>query len=135
MFLGSRVDDALSAYHRWLLEHGDRLSQDQVLDIYRELWAAGLEEENDKQGVNWEVADDDRAEPTLIDPIRQRGHDEACDRGGANGDRDDSGNGHRGSVVGNGGGSDGGGDQGGDGQGWSILGASRTERWRCKRDL
>ena len=54
MFLGSRVDDALSAYHRWILEHGDRLSVDQVLDIYRVLWAAGLEEENDKQGVNWE---------------------------------------------------------------------------------
>jgi PD-(D/E)XK nuclease superfamily len=53
MFLGSRVDDALSAYHRWMLEHGDRLSIDQVLDIYRELWAAGLDEENGKQGVNW----------------------------------------------------------------------------------
>jgi hypothetical protein len=54
MFLGSRVDDALSAYHRWILEHGDRLSTDQVLDVYRELWAAGLEEENDNQGVNWD---------------------------------------------------------------------------------
>src|SRR5919108_1030631 len=36
MFLGSRVDDALSAYHRRLLEPGDRLALDQVLDIYRE---------------------------------------------------------------------------------------------------
>jgi hypothetical protein len=26
MFLGSRVDDALSAYHRRILEHGDRLA-------------------------------------------------------------------------------------------------------------
>src|SRR5947199_7212446 len=38
MFLGSRVDDALSAYHLWLLEHGDRLALEQVLDIYPELW-------------------------------------------------------------------------------------------------
>src|SRR5690349_2143530 len=29
MFLGSRVDDALSAYHRRVLEHGDRLAVDQ----------------------------------------------------------------------------------------------------------
>jgi hypothetical protein len=26
MFLGSRVDDAISAYHRRILEHGDRLA-------------------------------------------------------------------------------------------------------------
>jgi hypothetical protein len=54
MFLGSRVDDALSAYHRRILEHGDRLALDQVLDIYRELWHAELEAEQDKQGVDWE---------------------------------------------------------------------------------
>jgi hypothetical protein len=54
MFLGSRVDDALSAYHRWILEHGDRLGLDQVLDIYRELWHAELEVEQDKQGIDWE---------------------------------------------------------------------------------
>src|SRR5436305_10339999 len=54
MFLGSRVDDALSAYHRWILEHGDRLALDQVLDIYRELWNAELEAEQDTQGIDWE---------------------------------------------------------------------------------
>ena len=54
MFLGSRVDDALSAYHRRILEHGDRLAIDQVLDLYREQWAAELETENDKQGIDWE---------------------------------------------------------------------------------
>src|SRR5436305_2600201 len=54
MFLGSRVDDALSAYHRRILEHGDRLALDQVLDIYRELWADELAVEADKQGVGWE---------------------------------------------------------------------------------
>src|SRR5438270_10838867 len=33
MFLGSRVDDALSAYHRWILVHGNRLALVQVLGI------------------------------------------------------------------------------------------------------
>jgi hypothetical protein len=54
MFLGSRVDDALSAYHRRILEHGDRLALDQVLDLYREQWTAELEAEQDKHGVDWE---------------------------------------------------------------------------------
>jgi hypothetical protein len=54
MFLGSRVDDALSAYHRRILEHGDRLAVEQVLDLYREQWTAELDAEQDKQGVNWE---------------------------------------------------------------------------------
>ncbi|OAI39391.1 hypothetical protein AYO39_02950 [Actinobacteria bacterium SCGC AG-212-D09] len=54
MFLGSRVDDALSAYHRRILEHGDRLAVEQVLDIYQEQWAAELEVEKDKFGVDWE---------------------------------------------------------------------------------
>jgi hypothetical protein len=54
MFLGSRVDDALSAYHQRILEHGDRLAVEQVVDLYREQWAAELEVERDKQGINWE---------------------------------------------------------------------------------
>src|SRR6202035_1124038 len=54
MFLGSRVDDALSAYYRRILEHGDRLALDQVLDVYREQWLAELEVEQDKQGIDWE---------------------------------------------------------------------------------
>src|SRR5947199_9561595 len=54
MFLGSRVDDALSAYHRRILEHGDRLALDQLLDTYREQWTTELEVEREKQGVDWE---------------------------------------------------------------------------------
>jgi hypothetical protein len=54
MFLGSRVDDALSGYHRWILEHGDRLTLDQVLDVFREMWNAELEAEQDKQGIDCE---------------------------------------------------------------------------------
>ena len=52
-FLGSRVDDALSAYYRRILEHGDQLAVDQVLDIYREQWATELAGES--QGVDWEA--------------------------------------------------------------------------------
>jgi hypothetical protein len=54
MFLGSRVDDALSAYHRRILEQGDRLALDQVLDLYREQWSAELEAEQEDQGIAWE---------------------------------------------------------------------------------
>ena len=54
MFLGGRVDDALSDYFRRLLEHGDRLALDQVLDIYRHQWAEALAAERDKQGIDWE---------------------------------------------------------------------------------
>jgi len=61
MFLGSRVDDALSAYHRRILEHGDRLTVNQVLDVYREQWATELEAEQDKQGVEWEDELSERA--------------------------------------------------------------------------
>jgi hypothetical protein len=54
MFLGTRVEHALSAYHRWILEHGDRLTLDPVLDIYGELWQAELEAEYGKRGIDWE---------------------------------------------------------------------------------
>jgi PD-(D/E)XK nuclease superfamily len=53
MFLGSRVDDALSAYHRRILEHGDRLALNQLLDLYREQWHAELDAEREKQGIDW----------------------------------------------------------------------------------
>jgi hypothetical protein len=64
MFLGGRVDDALSGYFRRLLEHGDRLALDQVLDLYRHHWAEALEVEGDKQGVDWE---DELAERAAFD--------------------------------------------------------------------
>jgi hypothetical protein len=53
MFLGSRVDDALSAYHRRILEHGDRLALDQLIDLYRDHWHAELEAERENQGIDW----------------------------------------------------------------------------------
>jgi len=68
MFLGSRVDDALSAYHRRILEHGDRFAVDQVLDLYREQWITELEAEQDKQGVDWE---EELSEPAAVELGRQ----------------------------------------------------------------
>ena len=68
MFLGSRIDDALSAYHRRILEHGDRIALDQVVDIYRERWRAELEAEQDDQGIDWE---EDLSEPAAFELGRQ----------------------------------------------------------------
>jgi PD-(D/E)XK nuclease superfamily len=68
MFLGSRVDDALSAYHRRILEHGDHLAVGQVLDLYREQWHAELEAERDKQGIDW---DEDLPERAAFELGRQ----------------------------------------------------------------
>ena len=41
MFLGSRVDDAVSLYYRRRLA-GEQLDLQQVKDAYRELWQQGL---------------------------------------------------------------------------------------------
>jgi hypothetical protein len=54
MFLGARVDDALTLYYRRQLEHGDNLSVDQVADAYRDRWQAELACANDDRGVDWD---------------------------------------------------------------------------------
>ena len=54
MFLGSRVDDALSLYYRRILEHHERLELAQVKDAYRDLWHTGLETEEQQLGVDWQ---------------------------------------------------------------------------------
>jgi hypothetical protein len=64
MFLGRRVDDALSDYFRRLLEHGDSLSLDQVLDLYRHNWVEALEVERGKQAIDWE---DELTQPAAFD--------------------------------------------------------------------
>lgn len=53
MFLGGRVDDAVSTYYLRILEHHDRLTPDQVKDAYREHWHRELAGEEDKLGVDW----------------------------------------------------------------------------------
>ena len=54
MFLGARVDDALTAYYRRIIEHGDTLTLDQVKDLYRDHWTEQLDAEQAKRGVDWE---------------------------------------------------------------------------------
>src|SRR3954454_6531516 len=54
MFLGARVDDALSTYHRHLLACGERLTLDQLQDAYRDHWTHELAEEQSKRGVHWD---------------------------------------------------------------------------------
>src|SRR5215218_6485623 len=55
MFLGGRVDDALSTYYRQLLEHGQTLRLDQVHDVYRDHWTRELAAEQAKRGVAWDA--------------------------------------------------------------------------------
>jgi hypothetical protein len=52
MFLGSRVDDAVSVYYRGRLA-GEQLELEQVKDAYRELWQRELEVEQEELGVDW----------------------------------------------------------------------------------
>src|SRR5215207_10050262 len=63
MFLGGRVDDALTTYYRRLLDHGERLTLDQLGDAYRDHWTRELAAEEAKRGVQWH---DDLDEPTAF---------------------------------------------------------------------
>jgi len=53
MFLGGRVDDAISTYYLRILEHHDQLTPDQVKDAYRDHWQRELASEEDKLGIDW----------------------------------------------------------------------------------
>ncbi|HWK28473.1 MAG TPA: PD-(D/E)XK nuclease family protein [Solirubrobacter sp.] len=65
MFLGARVDDALSTYYHHELEHGERLTLDQVHDAYRDHWTRELAEEAAKQGVRFDLELDEARAFTL----------------------------------------------------------------------
>jgi hypothetical protein len=54
MFLGGRVDDAISTYYRRILEHQEQLAPDQVKDAYRDHWQRELAAEQDKLGIDWD---------------------------------------------------------------------------------
>jgi hypothetical protein len=55
MFLGRQVDDAISAYYRHILDHGERLTLDQVKDAYWDGWKAAAEAEHEQLGIAWEA--------------------------------------------------------------------------------
>jgi len=65
MFLGGRVDDALTTYYRRLLEHGDRLTLDQLHDAYRDHWTRELAAEQAQRGILWGAALDEPGAFTL----------------------------------------------------------------------
>jgi hypothetical protein len=67
-FLGSRIDEALSAYHRRILEHGDRLALDQLLDLYRDPWHLEPRRGAREAGIEWE---DELTERPAFDIGRQ----------------------------------------------------------------
>jgi len=52
MFLGSRVDDAVSLYYQRRLA-GEELDPGQVKDAYRELWRQQVDAEREKLGIDW----------------------------------------------------------------------------------
>ncbi len=59
MFLGSRVDDALTDYHQHLIDHGQPLTVDEVIDRYRADWPDKLAAERDRRGVIFDESDPD----------------------------------------------------------------------------
>jgi hypothetical protein len=54
MFLGRCVDDAITLCYRRILEHGERLSPDQVKDALWDGWKAAAEAEREQLGIAWE---------------------------------------------------------------------------------
>ena len=70
MFLGARVDDALSTYHRHLLACGERLTLDQLQDAYRDHWTRELAAEQAQRGVRWDAElDEPRAFTMGLDAL------------------------------------------------------------------
>ena len=68
MFLGRRVDDAITLYYRRILEQAERLSLDQVKDAYRDSWHN--ESEAEPLGIAWEdELDPERAFEVGLDAI------------------------------------------------------------------
>ena len=51
MFLGRRVDDAISFCYQRILDHGDRLDLEQVKDAFRDGWRADAEAEREQLGI------------------------------------------------------------------------------------
>jgi len=58
MFLGSRVDDALSGYCRHLIDHGQPLTLEEVIDRYRAGWPDKLATERERRGVVFDEFDE-----------------------------------------------------------------------------
>ncbi len=61
MFLGSRIDDVLTAYYRARIEGGGPLNVNQLRDVFNESWKRSLADEQDAHGpVRWDAGTDER---------------------------------------------------------------------------
>ena len=70
MFLGRQVDDAITLYYRHILEHGERLSADQLKDAFWDGWKAAAEAERAQLGIAWEAdLREDRAFKLGLDAV------------------------------------------------------------------
>ena len=70
MFLGRQVDDAISLYYRHILDHGERLTLDQVKDAFWDGWKAAAEAEREQLGIAWEAdLPEDRAFNLGLDAV------------------------------------------------------------------
>jgi hypothetical protein len=70
MFLGRLVDDAVTLYYRHFLDHGERLSVDQVKDAFWDGWAAAVEAEREQLGIAWQTdLREDRAFKLGLDAV------------------------------------------------------------------
>jgi hypothetical protein len=70
MFLGRQVDDAITLYYRHILDHGERLSVDQLKDAFWDGWKAAAEAEREQLGIAWETdLREDRAFKLGLDAV------------------------------------------------------------------
>jgi hypothetical protein len=70
MFLGRQVDDAITLYYRHILDHGERLTVDQLKDAFWEGWKAAAEAEREQLGIAWEThLGEDRAFKLGLDAV------------------------------------------------------------------
>jgi hypothetical protein len=71
MFLGRLVDDAITLYYRHILDHGERLSVDQLKDAFCDGWKAAAEAEREQLGIAWETdLREDRAFKLGLDAVQ-----------------------------------------------------------------
>ncbi len=70
MFLGRQVDEAITLYYRHILEHGERLTADQLKDAFWDGWKAAAEAEREQLGIAWEAElREDRAVKLGLDAL------------------------------------------------------------------
>jgi hypothetical protein len=70
MFVGRQVDDAITLYYRHILDHGERLSVDQLKDAFWEGWKAAAEAEREQLGIACETdLREDRAFKLGLDAV------------------------------------------------------------------